>query len=88
MRIDAYTDFDRFAAAASPVLRREPVVNNVPATLVGSRMSGDVPVEADGLWLVVRDDTGEPLGVALRTPLAHCCSPTCPTPPSTSSSPT
>jgi hypothetical protein len=51
-------------------------------------MSGDVPVEPAGLWQVARDDTDEPLGVALRTPLAPCCSPTFRTPPSTGSSST
>lgn len=68
MRVLTDDDLDDFMAQAGEWLAREPVRNNVVATLLHARHSGKVPVEADLTLIRVLDRAGEVVGVAIRTP--------------------
>jgi GNAT superfamily N-acetyltransferase len=57
-----------FQQRAGAWLAADPVLHAVPASLVGQRVAGTVPVEPDAWWLRVCADDGAVLGVALRTP--------------------
>jgi GNAT superfamily N-acetyltransferase len=57
-----------FRQRAGDWLAADPVLHAVPASRVGQRVDGTVPVEPDAWWLRVCADDGGVLGVALRTP--------------------
>ncbi|SIN10434.1 GNAT family N-acetyltransferase [Micromonospora cremea] len=59
-------DLATFAAAADAWLHREPVLHNVLLTLVGDRLSGDVPLSGGERFVRVVD--GATVGAAVHTP--------------------
>jgi predicted GNAT family acetyltransferase len=61
-------DLMAFAPAVLPWLERQPVLNNVLCTLIGSRYTGEQPIEAGSVWARLVDATGTVQAVAIRTP--------------------
>lgn len=74
MKVTADTELPRYAEAVLPLLRKDPVRNNVLATLLQTRLDGMVEIEDELLLLRLLEESGpddEPgklVGVALRTP--------------------
>ncbi|MEJ3741727.1 GNAT family N-acetyltransferase [Actinomycetes bacterium KLBMP 9797] len=68
MRCVAEPDLPGYAERVLPHLLRDPVRNNVAATIIMSRRDGVVPTEPDALWLRVDGAAGDLAGVALCTP--------------------
>jgi hypothetical protein len=69
-RVQFYTDPAEFLAVAADYLTAEPVINTVVTTTahkhLAQRAAGIAPPEHNW-WLVVRDDSGAIVGVAMRT---------------------
>jgi len=68
MRCYTHDDLAEFAGRVLPWLTREPVINNVPSTLIDSRVARHTLPEPDALFLSVIDDADALTGVALQTP--------------------
>lgn len=69
MRTESGTDAAQVGAAVLPWLERDPVLNNLPATVLGGLLAGDVPVppEHGFRWALVRVG-GHVAGIALCNP--------------------
>lgn len=61
-------DLASFAGRALPFLERDPVRNNNAYSVVAERHLGGWPTEPGALWMWVEDDSGELVGLAIRTP--------------------
>lgn len=68
MEVVATTDLSTFAAEVAPWLSRDPVRNNVIATVISARLGGLVPPEDGILLLRIVGDDGQLAGMAIRTP--------------------
>lgn len=65
MKIAYYRDVERFAQDSKALLQENELLNNLPIGILGRAAGEEHP---EWLMAIVRDDAGEPLLCALRTP--------------------